>query len=103
MAGPARRIVHGPGRSDGPDQARCHLGLHANRVALVPGRTQVVSVVSDSGGPLVDAVGEAVAQIGSARDEITGRWATNGMRACGPCCHCENRVWNGCGTSSLRS
>jgi hypothetical protein len=52
--------------------ARCQLGLYANRVALVPGRIQVVHVVSDSDSSLVDAVGEAVAEAGPAKGEMTG-------------------------------
>lgn len=40
---------------------RCQLGLRANGVTVIHGRIQVVHVVSVSGGPLADAVGEAVA------------------------------------------
>jgi hypothetical protein len=53
--------------------ARCQLGLHANGVALVLGRIQVVSVVSDFGGSLADTVGEAVAETVSGRDEMSGQ------------------------------
>src|SRR6516225_3599509 len=46
------------------------LGLHANAIALVHVHIQNISLVSVSGGSMVDAVGEAVAENGSRRDEV---------------------------------
>jgi hypothetical protein len=51
---------------------RCHLGVHANGVTLVRGRIQVVPMVSDSDGSLVNGMVEAVTENGLARDKMTG-------------------------------
>jgi hypothetical protein len=53
--------------------AKCHLGLHANRVTPVHGRIQAIPLVSGSGSALVDVVGEPVADNGSTIDEVTIR------------------------------
>src|SRR5262249_29405196 len=54
-----------------PVGARCRLAIRPNGVVLGYGGIQVLRLASDSGRSLVDAVGAAVAPIGSTRGEVT--------------------------------
>ena len=72
LAGLPRRDVRSPGVAAFHVGGGCRLAIRPERVVLGCGGVQVLRLAHGFRRPLVDAVGKAVAQIGSARDEVTG-------------------------------
>src|SRR5262245_10192342 len=66
-----RRHVRSPGVAACPVGAGRRLAFRPERVVLGYGGVQVLRLAHGFRRPLVDAVGETVAQIGLTRDEVT--------------------------------